>query len=188
MRGESVRCYLALVQRAARKIAQGYLTAAGLVHPVTARAVLAAQQRREGVVRAPRDELDPFDLAMLQQRKRILRERGSLGHEQRRCQGGEIVGRDPGAAPTNIGGVRSFPRVQHAWVAGWWNLQRGLDITRRQPDLYLKLILLYSVPPLVAAGVSLSSSHDTPRDRHAPHPLPSLTHALGRLRQPSPRA
>ena len=55
-----------------------------------------------------------------------------------------------------------LPSVHHAWVAGWWNLRRGLDITRRQPDLYLKLLSLYSVPPLVAAGLVLCAPKDTP--------------------------
>jgi hypothetical protein len=51
--------------------------------------------------------------------------------------------------------VSSLPPVHYAWVAGWWNLRRGFDITRRQPDLYLKLVLLYSVPPLAAAALVL---------------------------------
>jgi hypothetical protein len=51
--------------------------------------------------------------------------------------------------------------VDHNWLAGWWNLQRGLAITRRQPDLYLKLVLLYSLPPLAAAGLVLYGPRDT---------------------------
>ena len=41
------------------------------------------------------------------------------------------------------------------WQAGLRNVQRGLAITRQQPDLYLKLIVLYSIPPLAAAWVVL---------------------------------
>src|SRR5690242_18334368 len=41
------------------------------------------------------------------------------------------------------------------WLAGWRNLQRGLEVTRQQPDLYLKLVVLYSLPPLAAAWVVL---------------------------------
>jgi hypothetical protein len=35
------------------------------------------------------------------------------------------------------------------------NVQRGFAITRQQPDVYLKLVLLYSLPPLAAAWVVL---------------------------------
>jgi hypothetical protein len=45
--------------------------------------------------------------------------------------------------------------VQHGWMAGWINFRRGLAITSQQPDLYLKLVLLYSLPPLVAAALVL---------------------------------
>ena len=41
------------------------------------------------------------------------------------------------------------------WLAGLHNVQRGLAITRQQPDLYLKLIVLYSLPPLAAAWLVL---------------------------------
>jgi hypothetical protein len=51
--------------------------------------------------------------------------------------------------------------VNHAWLAGWWNLRRGLEITRQQPDLYLKLVLLYSLPPLAAAGLVLYGPKNT---------------------------
>jgi hypothetical protein len=51
--------------------------------------------------------------------------------------------------------VGSLLRVDYAWAAGWWNLRRGLEITRKQPDLYVKLVLLYSLPPLVAAALVL---------------------------------
>ncbi len=47
--------------------------------------------------------------------------------------------------------MHSLRRVNYAWAAGWGNLRRGLQITSQQPDLYLKLVLLYSVPPLVSA-------------------------------------
>ncbi|HEY0580714.1 MAG TPA: hypothetical protein VGE94_00930 [Chloroflexota bacterium] len=62
-------------------------------------------------------------------------------------------------------------RVDHAWSAGWWNLRRGLDITRRQPDLYVKLVLLYSVPPVIAAVLVLW--HDAPRNNAWYQPLVS---------------
>lgn len=52
--------------------------------------------------------------------------------------------------------------MNHAWEAAWWNLRRGLDITRQQPDLYVKLVLLYSLPPLVAAGLVVYGPRDTP--------------------------
>jgi hypothetical protein len=61
-------------------------------------------------------------------------------------------------------------RVNYAWEAGWWNLRRGLDITRQQPDLYIKLVLVYSLPPLVAAGLVLYG----PRDSAWQPPLVSL--------------
>lgn len=41
------------------------------------------------------------------------------------------------------------------WQAAWQHLLRGLDITRQQPDLYVKLVLLYSLPPMAAAWVVL---------------------------------
>jgi hypothetical protein len=41
------------------------------------------------------------------------------------------------------------------WLGGLRNVQRGLQITRQQPDLYVKLVLLYSLPPLAAAWVVL---------------------------------
>jgi hypothetical protein len=71
--------------------------------------------------------------------------------------------------------VSSFPRFHHAWVAGWWNLRRGLEITRRQPDLYLKLILLYSVPPLVAAGLVLYGPKGTLWEEPLAYLLPFIT-------------
>ncbi|MGI9149776.1 MAG: hypothetical protein ACR2IK_25045 [Chloroflexota bacterium] len=51
-------------------------------------------------------------------------------------------------------------RVDHEWLAGWWNLRRGLAITSQQPDLYLKLVLLYSLPPLAAAALVLYAPRD----------------------------
>jgi hypothetical protein len=57
--------------------------------------------------------------------------------------------------------VSSIPRVDHAWVAGWGNLRTGLAITRRQPDLYLKLVVLYSLPPLASAWLVLYGPRDT---------------------------
>jgi hypothetical protein len=41
------------------------------------------------------------------------------------------------------------------WVAAWGHLLRGFEITRQQPDLYLKLVLLYSLPAMAAACVVL---------------------------------
>ena len=41
--------------------------------------------------------------------------------------------------------------MSRAWVAAWGNLRGGLEITAQQPDLYVKLVLLYSLPPLLAA-------------------------------------
>ena len=56
----------------------------------------------------------------------------------------------------------SLARSKHDdWSAGWWNLRRGLAITSQQPDLYLKLVLLYSLPPLAAAGLVLYAPRDT---------------------------
>ena len=45
--------------------------------------------------------------------------------------------------------------------AAWGNLCGGLRITSRQPDLYLKLVLLYSLPPLASAGLVLFGPKDT---------------------------
>jgi hypothetical protein len=53
-------------------------------------------------------------------------------------------------------------RVNYAWGAAWGNLQQGLQITRQQPDLYLKLVLLYSLPPLLAAWLVLFGPRNTP--------------------------
>lgn len=51
--------------------------------------------------------------------------------------------------------------MNYALVAGWGNLRRGIDITRQQPDLYLKLVLLYSIPPLIAAGLVVYGPRET---------------------------
>jgi hypothetical protein len=57
--------------------------------------------------------------------------------------------------------VSSLPRADHGWLAGWWNLRAGLAITSQHPGLYLKLVLLYSLPPLAAAGLVLYAPRDT---------------------------
>jgi hypothetical protein len=51
--------------------------------------------------------------------------------------------------------------VAHAWQAGWVNLWRGFAITRRQPDLFVGLCLVYAAPPLVAAGLVLFGPQET---------------------------
>ena len=51
--------------------------------------------------------------------------------------------------------------VDQSWAGSWWSVQRGLAITRRQPDLYLKLVLPYSLPPLAAAGLVVYGPRDT---------------------------
>jgi hypothetical protein len=48
-----------------------------------------------------------------------------------------------------------------AWLGAWTNLRRGLALTRQQPDLYVKLVLLYSLPPLAAAWLVLFGPGDT---------------------------
>lgn len=65
--------------------------------------------------------------------------------------------------------MASVVRVDRAWTAGWWNLRRGLDITRQQPDLYVKLVLLYSLPPAIAAWLILWA--DAPRNTAWYQPL-----------------
>jgi hypothetical protein len=71
--------------------------------------------------------------------------------------------------------MSTLPRVDHFWVDGWWNLRRGLEITRRQPGLYLKLVLLYSLPPLIAAGLVLFGPRNTPWYQPAVSLLPIIT-------------
>ncbi len=52
-------------------------------------------------------------------------------------------------------GVRSTVSTM-PWLAAWQHLLRGFGIIRQQPDLYLKLVLLYSLPPVAGAWVALS--------------------------------
>src|SRR5579859_2396640 len=66
--------------------------------------------------------------------------------------------------------VSSVVRVNYAWAGAWGNLRRGLEITAQQPDLYLKLVLLYSLPPLAAAWLVINA----PRDNVWYQPLVSL--------------
>jgi hypothetical protein len=66
-------------------------------------------------------------------------------------------------------------RVDRGWIAGWSNLRRGLDITRQQPDLYLKLVLLYSLPPLAAAGLVLYGPNTAPWYQPLISVLPIIT-------------
>lgn len=72
-----------------------------------------------------------------------------------------------------------LPRVDHAWTSGWGNFRRGLDITRQQPDLYLKLALLYSVPPLIAAALILFGPHESPWFQPLVSGLPVITIVVG---------
>jgi hypothetical protein len=66
--------------------------------------------------------------------------------------------------------------VGSALSGAWTNLSRGLAITRQQPDLYLKLVALYSVPPLVAACLVLFGPSDaSPAVRLLAVLLPSIT-------------
>src|SRR5216683_6989781 len=88
---------------------------------------------------------------------------------------GKIVGGDLAPVPTKILYVSSFPRVDYAWAAGYWNLRRGFDITRQQPDLYIKLVLLYSLPPLLSAGLVLYGPRDTPWYQPLVSLLPLIT-------------
>jgi hypothetical protein len=55
--------------------------------------------------------------------------------------------------------VSSVSQVNYAWSAAWSNLRGGLAITAQQPDLYLKLVLLYSMPPLIAAWLVINGPH-----------------------------
>ena len=65
--------------------------------------------------------------------------------------------------------------MDYAWAAGYWNLRRGFDITRQQPDLYIKLVLLYSLPPLLSAGLVLYGPRDTPWYQPLVSLLPLIT-------------
>ena len=51
--------------------------------------------------------------------------------------------------------------VAHPWRAGWGNVRRGFAITRRQPDLYLELSLVYALPPLLAAWLVVFGPRDS---------------------------
>jgi hypothetical protein len=68
----------------------------------------------------------------------------------RRCPGNGVS-----ASPSLYDPVVSSTVSAPPWLAAWQHLLRGLDITRQQPDLYVKLVLLYSLPPMVAAWVVL---------------------------------
>ncbi|MBV9326393.1 MAG: hypothetical protein JO352_21725 [Chloroflexi bacterium] len=57
----------------------------------------------------------------------------------------------------------------------WNNLLQGLQITRQQPDLYLKLVLLYSLPPLVAAYLVLFGPRGAPWSETLVSVLPLIT-------------
>jgi hypothetical protein len=70
--------------------------------------------------------------------------------------------------------VRWLPRV-NAWAAAWGNLRQGCAITSQQPDLYLKLVALYSVPPLVAAWLVLYAPRQTPWYQPLVALLPTIT-------------
>jgi hypothetical protein len=61
------------------------------------------------------------------------------------------------------------------WAAGWVNLRRGLAITGQQPGLYLQLVLLYSIPPLVAAGVVLFGPKESAWYQPMVYLLPTIT-------------
>ena len=71
--------------------------------------------------------------------------------------------------------MSSLVRVDHAWSAGWLNLRRGLQITRRQPELYVQLVLVYSLPPLVAAGLVLYAPKDAGWCLPLVYLLPAIT-------------
>jgi hypothetical protein len=71
--------------------------------------------------------------------------------------------------------VSALSRVNFAWGASWENLRRGLAITAQQPDLYLKLVLLYSLPPLFAALVVVYGPRDTPWYQPLVSLLPVIT-------------
>src|SRR5579859_3596740 len=57
--------------------------------------------------------------------------------------------------------MSSLSHVDQRWLGSWWSVRRGLAITRRQPDLYVKLVLLYSLPPLAAAGLVVYGPRNT---------------------------
>jgi hypothetical protein len=63
------------------------------------------------------------------------------------------------------------PELKKAWD----NLQQGLEITRQQPDLYLKLVVLYSLPPMVAACLVVFGPRDAPWSETLVSVLPVIT-------------
>ena len=71
--------------------------------------------------------------------------------------------------------MSSVSQVNYAWLAGWGNLRRGFDITRQQPDLYVKLVLLYSLPPLASAWLVFYGPRDTPWFQPLVSLLPLIT-------------
>ena len=66
-------------------------------------------------------------------------------------------------------------RADYAWSTAWSNLRGGLEITAQQPDLYVKLVLLYSLPPLASAWLLLNGPHDTPWFQALVSALPVIT-------------
>lgn len=69
--------------------------------------------------------------------------------------------------------VRLSPGGEWATVCGY--VGRGLAITRHQPDLYLELILLYSLPALTAAWLVLYGPHQILWDQLLVFALPWIT-------------
>ncbi len=57
-----------------------------------------------------------------------------------------------------MGWVRS---VASGWAAGFAYLLNGFAITRRQPEVYVQLVLLYSSPAAAAAALVLWGPHET---------------------------
>jgi len=76
--------------------------------------------------------------------------------------------------PTKILVVSSL-HVEHALWAGWLNVRHGLAITRRQPELYLQLVLLYSLPPLAADWLVLYGPRDVGWYQPLIYLLPAIT-------------
>ncbi len=71
-----------------------------------------------------------------------------------------------------MGWIRS---VSRGWEAGFEYLLRGLAITRRQPELYVQLALLYSSPAAAAALLVLYGPHGTRWYAPAVFALPWIT-------------
>jgi hypothetical protein len=69
-------------------------------------------------------------------------------------------------------------RFLQAWQAGIVNLRGGFAITRRQPDLYVLLVILYSLPALAAAGLVLYGAPDLPWYEALVFGLPWITVAV----------